>query len=201
MKPMFSAHAPLALTLMLFGFAAGAQAQTKAELVAKIVELEKPAVQAMAQGMAARPAQMLMQSAGQALQTSVAADKREATAKAIQEDVKKYMDEAGPIVNDKALKLAPTVIGPILEAKFNEAELKELVGILQSPVLRKYQESSGEVEKAMAEKLIADSSSIINPKVQTLQTTIGNRLGIKPAPAASKPAAAGAKPAAPAKKP
>ena len=85
----------------------------------------------------------LMDSADGALQSRVAADKREAVAKAIQADARKYVDETVPIVRDRAIKLAPTVAGPILEEKFTEDELKQVVAMLESPVLAKFQSVGG----------------------------------------------------------
>eukprot|EP01036_Dinobryon_divergens_P040251 gene40251-53192_t len=81
---------PVTLPLLVaLGFSLGAvqaQAQTKKELAAKIVLLQQPAIENLAISLAERPAQMMMNQAGMALQTRVAADKQEAVAKDIQAD-------------------------------------------------------------------------------------------------------------------
>lgn len=179
----------------------GVQAQvtsTKKELVAKVLLLQQPAIEQAAQALAERPALQMMQSAGVALQSQVAADKREAIAKEIQADVKKYVDEAVPLVRERAVKLAPTTVGAVLEEKFSEDELKQLIAIIESPVNRKFLQLGGEMQKALIDKLVAETQGVIEPKVQALEQSIGKRLGLTaPASAASKAAKPSAK--APAK--
>lgn len=177
--------------------ATGVQAQaapTKKELVAKVLLLQQPAIEQAAQALAERPAAQLMQQAGLALQSRVAEDKREATAKEIQADVKKYVDEVVPLVRDRAVKLAPTTIGTLLEEKFSEDELKQLIAIIESPVNRKFLQLGGEMQKALLDKLVAETQGAVEPKVKALELSIGKRLGL-PAPAA----AASKTPKAPAK--
>lgn len=117
---------------------ATAQAEStpaKKELVARILKAQQPGIEAMARGLVQEPLGPLMDAAGAALQQRVAADKREAVAKQIQADAKKFVDETSTLVRDRAIKLAPTTVGPMLEEKFSEDELKQVVGMLESPVL------------------------------------------------------------------
>ena len=60
------------------------------------------------------------------MQRQVAPDKREAMGKAIEAEVKKYVDEAYPLVRERAIRIAPSTIGAALEEKFSEDELKQL---------------------------------------------------------------------------
>ena len=86
------------------------------------------------------------------------------------------------------MKLAPSTIGALLEANFSEAELKQLVGILESlesPVNRKLQAMSPDLQKALGEKLIADTRGAIEPKVKALDESIARRLQPPAAPASS----------------
>ena len=126
--------------------------------------------------MAERPAQAVMEKAGLALSTSVPADKRDATAKDIESYVKKYLDEAVPLVTSRALKLAPASVGTLLDEKFSEADLKQLATFLESPVYSKYQQLSGDMQKVLLEKLLADTRSAIEPKVVALDQAVGRRL-------------------------
>jgi hypothetical protein len=181
--------ATLALALVT---AVGAQAQTaasspaKKELVQKVLQLQQGGVDSIARLIVEQPAGQLMQQAGMALQQGVPADKREATAREIQADIKKYVDEAYPIVRASAAKLAPTVLGPMLEERFSEDELKQLVAWLESPVSRKYQQTAPELQKALGEKLVAETRATIEPKLKALDQTVVKRLGLQPAaPAAS----------------
>ena len=184
------------LIVALLALTSGAQAEStaaKKELVAKMLLLQQPAVEQAARALAERPAAQMMQQAGIALQSRVAADKREAVGKEIQADVKKYLDEAVPIVRDRAVKLAPSTIGAVLEEKFSEDELKQLIAIIESPVNRKFIQMSGDMQKALVEKLVAETQGAIEPKVKTLEQAIAKRLGLTPAVA---PATGAARPPA-----
>ena len=186
-----------------------AQAQTptpaspaKKELIAKIMLLQQPGVENMARQMVEQPAMQAMQAAGQALQR-LPAERREAVGRDIEADIRKYVEEATPIVRDRAVKLAPTTVGALMEERFTEDELKQIVTLLESPVNKKFQSLFPEMQKALAEKLIADTRGDVEVKLRAMQTSIGQRLGIAPsgaASAASGPKAAPSKAAAPAKK-
>ncbi len=183
-------------TAVLLALATGAQAQNSAaknELITKILQMQRPALEGIATALAQQPAQQIMQGAGVALQTRIAPDKREALAKEIQADLKKYVDDAVPFLREKAVKLAPTTVGTLLEEKFTEDELRQLIAIMESPVNKKFSQMNGEFQKALGEKLVADTRSTIDPKVKALDATIAKRLGITPPPAAApaKPASSG----------
>ena len=179
----------------LLALATSAQAQvqtlapaTKKELVTKVLQLQQPAIEQAAQSLAEQPAAQMMQQAGMALQTRVPPEKREAVAKEIQAEVKKYLDQAVPLVRERAVKLAPTTIGALLEEKFTEAELKQLIGIIESPVNRKFLQMGNEMQKSLLDKLVAETQGTVEPKVRALELAIGKQLGL-PAPAAPAPAA------------
>jgi hypothetical protein len=140
----------------------------------------------------------------------VPAEQREAVARDIQVEFKKYGDEVLPPLRERAAKLVGPTVGTLLEERFSEDELKQLVAMLESPIFRKYHQVSPELDRALLEKLIADARPVIEPKLRALQDAVGKRLtqAVKPeadsAPAgrasgtAAKPAASGsaAKPAA-----
>ena len=168
-----------ALTLLALSVAAHAEVSAaKKELVAKVLQLQQPAIETVARALTERPAAMMMQQAGLALQTRVAPDKREAIAKEIQADLKKYVDDAVPLVRQRALKLAPTTIGAVLEEKFSEEELTQLIAIIESPVNRKFLQLGGEMQKALGDKLVAEMQATIDPKVKALEQSITKRLGL-----------------------
>jgi uncharacterized protein len=99
-----------------------------------------------------------------------------------------------PLVRERASKLAPGVIGPLLEERFTEDELKQLAGWLESPVVRKYQQMVPEIQKGLVEKLAADVRPSIEPKARAMQAAMAKHLGVQPAQSAA-PAASGAAPA------
>lgn len=173
------------LALLLVAGVVHAQSSTsKKELVARILVLQQAAIEQTAQGIVERPALQMQQQAALALQTRVAPEKREAAAKKVQEDLKKYVDEVGPVVRQQAVKLAPSTIGALLEEKFTEEELKQLIAIIESPVNRKYAQMGGEFQKALGEKLVAQTRAVVEPKVKALEQSVVRDLGLPPSPAA-----------------
>ena len=86
-----------------------------------------------------------------------------------------------------AVKLAPSTIGALLEEKFTEDELKQLISIIESPVNRKFSQMGGDFQKALGEKLIAQTQSIVEPKVKALEQAVVKHLGLPSAPPNSAP--------------
>jgi len=162
----------------------------KKELVQKILTLQQPGIEGMARNLVEQPAMRMIQAAGQALQQQVAPDKREATGKAIETDIKKFVDDATPIVRDRAVKLAPSTLGAALEEKFSEDELKQLVAMLESPVNKKYAQLGPEMQGNFQQKLVADARPLIEPRLQALDAKVRASLTASAAPAASAPAPA-----------
>ena len=157
------------VTLLVVASSVQAQTTAKKELVAKVLLLQQPAIEQAAQALAERPALQMLQQAGMALQQQVPADKREAVAKEIQAEAKKYADEAVPLVRERAIKLAPSTIGALLEEKFSEDELKQLIAIIESPVNRKFLQLGGEMQNALIDKLVAETQGVVEPKVRALE--------------------------------
>ena len=127
-----------------------------------------------------------------------AADKREAAGKSIDADIRKYVDESLPVLRERAVKLAPSTAGAILEEKMSEDELKQLVAWLESPAAKKYQQIGGEMQQTMGQKLVTEAGPLLTPKLQALEQKVRVTLGL-PAPGAAGASAPPAK-AAPAKK-
>ena len=166
----------------------------KKELIQKVIQLQGGGIEGVARGLVEQPAMALLQQAGMVLQTRIAPDKRDALAKEIQADVRKYVEETGPMVRDKAIKAAPGVMGPMLDEKFSEDELRQLVSWLESPVVRRYQQMTPDVQRGLTEKLVAETRAAVEPRLQALDRSVTQRL------AAAAPPAKGASGAAPAKK-
>ncbi len=198
----------LALTALCF--AMHAQAQTaasappapvsaaKKELVKKLLQLQQANFDGLSRSIVERPAVQLMQAAGQALQTQVPADKREAAGKQIETDIKKFVDESFAILRDRTAKLVPTTFGAGLEEKFTEDELKQFIAWTESPTNKKFQQLLPDIQTAFMQKLAAETSPLLDPKFQavqqkvrtTLTTAIGNASSGS-APASSPAKAAG----------
>jgi len=166
----------------------------KKELVQKILLLQQSEIENIARSIVERPAAQMMQEAGMAMQRQVPPEKREAMGKAIEAEVKKYVDEAYPLVRERAIRLAPSTLGAALEEKFSEDELKQLLAWLDSPVNKKFQQL-GPVRNTFVQKVVAESVPAVDPKVSALDARIRAILGVPPANQA--PAPSGAPPARP----
>lgn len=170
---------PLVALLLLTSTAIYAQiSPAKQALVDKLLVLQRPAIEQTGQVLAERPALQMMQRASMALQTRVAPEKREAVAKEMQADLKKYADDVVPPMRKQAVKLAPATVGVLLAEKFTEDELKQLIAIIESPVNRKFLQMSGELQKALADRLVADMQAKVDPKVKALAVAMDKHLGL-----------------------
>ena len=161
----------------------------KNELVVKILQLQRPAIEGLATMVVEQPALQMRQGAMVALQTRVAPEKRQDAAKEIQADLKKYAEDVVPMARERAIKLAPGTIGALLEEKFTEDELRELVKIMESPINKKFAQLNNELQKSLSDKLVAETRSTIEPKIKALEQSITKRLGLPAADATAKPAA------------
>lgn len=170
---------------------------TKKDLVARIVTAQQAAIEDIGRSVAMNTAQQVLQAAGEAVSQAPQA-RQEALAKTVQDDVKKFHDEIEPLLKASAGKVAPNAVGSLLEQKMSEEELRQVVAWLESPVSRKYQLLSSEMEAALAQQLVADSRGAVEPKLKALESTIRSRL--EAAGGSSAPAARPAAPKAPAKK-
>ena len=169
----------LPLCLALATLAAQAQpTPAKQELISRILKLQQPGIEAMARGLAEQPAAIILDGMSGALSTRVAPEKREAIAREVQAEVRKYTDEAVPLVRDRAIKLAPSTIGAVLNDKFTEDELRQLVALIESPVYGKFQSLGNDMQRALTQQLIAETRPQIEPKEKALEQAIARRLGL-----------------------
>jgi hypothetical protein len=156
----------------------------KKALVQRILTLQQSEIEALARNVVERPAAQMMQEAGLAIQQQIPPERREATGRAIEAEVKKYVDEAYPPVRDRAVKLAPSTIGAVLEAKMSEDELRTLLAWLDSPTNKKYQQIAVDMRTSFFQKLLADMPALLDPKLQALNGRIRVILGLPAIPSA-----------------
>ena len=177
----------IALTLLV---AVAAHAQSKKELVQKVLLLQQPGIEQLARQLTEQPAAQMLQQAGMAL-NGVPAEKREAAGKAIQDEARKYAEQSVPLIRDRAIKLAPTTIGAVLEEKFSEDELKQLVAWFESPVNKKYAQTVPTMNEALLKKLVEEGKPLVDPKLLAMDANIrkileGAGAGKSSAPPATK---------------
>ncbi len=189
--------------------AAAGAANGKKELIARILKVQQPGIEAIARDLARQPANELLSQVADYLDSQVPADKREPLAKGAQQDADRFFQDIHPLVRERALKLAPTTIGALLEEKLTEDELRQVAAMLESPAFSKYQALGGDMQRALLAKLVPELKPQVDTRLRALDEALAKRLGVAPAlaqptgngPATQPaPAAAGAAAKPPAKK-
>jgi len=181
-------HGTLLAVLVVLGGAGSAQAQaqtqpqTKRELVAKLVQLQQTGIENIGLQIAVQTSQRFLQAAGQVI-PRLAADKREAAAKDVQAEVKKFYDDVEPLLRKRAVDIAATMLVPLYEERFSEDELKQVIAWLESPVSKKLQQLDAELGGKLAQRVMADTGSAVEPRLKTLEANLSKRLGVSPVPA------------------
>jgi len=154
-----------------------AAAQSKKELIAKLLQLQQTGIDNVGRALAGQTSQRVLQAAGQEI-PRLAADKREAAAKDVQADVKKFYDEIEPLLRKRATELAPATLAPVYEERFSEDELKQVIAWLESPVSKKFQQLDGEIASTLAQKVVADTRGTIEARLKALEAALAKRLGV-----------------------
>lgn len=174
----------------------------KKELVQKVMALQLGDYDGLARNLIGQSVARMLPAIQQALQQQVPPEKRDSVGKAIDADIKKYVDESTPVVRQAAIKAAPSTIGTALEEKFSEDELKQLAAWLDSPVNKKFQQLGPDMQNGFMQKIVADVRPTLEPKTQSLEQKIRSDLGAPPivGDAAPNPAPSTSKAAAPGRK-
>ena len=176
--------------------AAAAPSPAKKELIQRVLKLQQGGIERLATAMTEEPAVLLADRASEIIAAKVPKDRQETVAKEVQSELQKYLKDTVPLVRRSAQQLAPATIGAVLESKFNEDELREIVAMLESPAYGKYQQLSGEMQQSLQARLVSDTRATVEPRVQALEKTLGERLTAATSAAAATPAKPVAKPAA-----
>jgi hypothetical protein len=167
----------------------------KKELIQRVLKLQQGGIERLATAMTEEPAVLLVERVSAVIAANIPKERQEAIATEMQAEVQKFLKDTVPQVRKSAQQLAPSTIGAVLENKFNEEELRQIVAVMESPAYAKYQQLSGEMQQALQTKLVSDTRATVEPRVQALEKTLSDRLKVATQTSASKPAA----PAKPAK--
>ncbi len=179
----------LAATLAVCALVApAAHAQSKKELVAKIVAMQKPQYEQFGSMLTNAPIQQLVQGASQVLRARVPEDKREAVGKAMDAELAQYRKDVEPAMRASVIKHAPEAIGSKLEASFSEAELKQIMGYLESPVIKRYVQLGPEMQNALAQRAATENRALVEAKAKQLDVRLADLLGLKQPAAQAAPA-------------
>ena len=192
---VLTAASLLAASTFCMAQAAAPASPAKKALVDKMLAIETAGLDQFARELIQRPMIPFLQQVQGALQ-QVPADKREATKNALEAQVKKFIEDSVPQVKASATKLMPSTIGTLIDERFTEDELRQIIAWIESPTSKKWGGAQPDLFKALAEKTMAESGPALEPRYKTLQQDIVKTLGLPPptqnkaAPAASKPAQA-----------
>jgi len=164
-------HIALASTVTALLWAAPAHADKKS-LIQKAVAAQQGSLDELARSLVEQPARQMGALTRQVVGQAVPADKQEATFKQVDAELKKYVDGALPLAKASANKAGKVVLTDMLDKQFSEPELTELVNILESKVLKKYQGMMPELTNALTEKVATDARPAITPKVQAAEAAV-----------------------------
>ena len=168
----------LAIALIAIAGAANAAGSAitpaKQELVQRVLQLWQ--LDSIGQSMLSEPVTEAVSQARSMLQGRATVEKRDAAMREIAADAKKFIEDTSPMVRTSAQKLSPTTVAPMLAEKFTEDELRQIIAILESPVKKKFETLVPDMQKALGEKLAADTRPAIDPKLEDLRQRIGMRL-------------------------
>ena len=192
-----------ALVATMVGAAGLSQAQStsspaKKELTQKLLRMQQSDFEGLAGALAEQSVAQFGQQAGAVLQNRVPAEQRDVVAKEIQAEFRKFGADVNPLLRERVVKLAPSVVGPVLEAKLSEDEIRQLISALESPGFRKFQQLSPEMQRTLREKLVADTKTLVEPRIKALEQAVTAKLNkaMQATPSASTPNAASAAKAA-----
>jgi len=153
-----------------------ASSPAKKELTQKLLKLRQSDFEGLGQQIAGQIVTPVGHQASAFLQANVPPERRDAVAKEIQVEFNKFGNEVGPLLGERAVKLAPAVVGPVLEEKLSEEELKQVIAVLESPGFRKYLQLAPELQRVLGQKLVADTQTLVEPKIKALEKTLNTKL-------------------------
>lgn len=171
--------------------AQGPSSPAKKEMIQKILQHQKSAFEGLGNTVAGQLSNQVLQVMGQAIMHAPA-DKREALANDVKAEIKKFHDDASAVLREQASRVAPGLVGAILEEKYSDEELKTLLAWLESPASRKFQQTAQEVQQSLTQKIVADTKPAIEPKLKALEQSLTKKLSdagvpTRPRTAASAP--------------
>lgn len=147
---------------------------SKRALLEKLLSLWHPEQVAIV--MAQRPAAEAVQSSRIALQGRVSGERLDTTVKSIAADAQRYVDEVTPVAQAAGAKAAQEVALPMLAESFTEAELKELIALMESPVRRKFEGLVPKVEAAVGTRVATEAGPQIQPKLDAMKQEVASKL-------------------------
>ena len=138
--------------------------------------LDKMGLESVGLQMLQTPVADMLRQSRVVVQSRVPADKQEATMKEITAEATKFVEQEAPALRTSTHAIVQSSVAPLLAQKFSEDELKQLAGILESPVLAKFETIVPEMKRAVGENVARAHGAQIQPKMTELQNRVGLKL-------------------------
>jgi len=138
--------------------------------------LDKMGLDAVGLQMLQTPVADMLRQSRVVVQSRVPAEKQEATMKDITAEATKFIEQEAPALRTGTRAVVQSSVAPLLAQKFSEEELRQLAGILESPVLAKFESVVPELKRAVGENVARANAAQIQPKMTDLQNRVGLKL-------------------------
>jgi uncharacterized protein len=138
--------------------------------------LDKMGLESVGLQMLQAPVADLLRQSRVVVQSRVPADKQDATMKDITAEATRFVEQESPALRTSTHAIVQASVAPLLAQKFSEDELKQLAGILESPVLAKFESVVPEMKKTVGENVAKANAAQIQPKMTDLQNRVGLKL-------------------------
>lgn len=148
--------------------------KTKQQLVQRLMELWH--VEAVGVTMLREPVENALRQARAALQARTTPEKRDEALKDIEKYCQELLEKLMPKVLERSKSLAQTTVAPLISERLTEDELRQVIAILESPALAKFEKMRPEMQKALGTKLGEEQGKEIRPQMEELQQRIGKRM-------------------------
>ena len=138
--------------------------------------LDKMGLESVGLQMLQTPVADMLRQSRVVVQSRVPADKQDALMKDITAEATKFVEQEAPALRTSTHAIVQSSVAPLLAQKFSEDELKQLAGILESPVLAKFETTVPEMKRAVGENIARAQGAQIQPKMTELQNRVGLKL-------------------------
>jgi uncharacterized protein len=146
----------------------------------------------------------LVQQIGPRIEQTVPQANREAARKELNDALNVHLDEILKLLRDLAPAVSLKSMGPQYEQRFTTEELRQLVQIYESPVLKKHQQIESEIVQKMVQDIVVDTEKPVAERSQAFLKRADDILAkngatatketTAPAPAKAAASAAGSAP-------
>ena len=90
----------------------------------------------------------------------VPAEKQDAVMKDVNAEANAFLEKEAPALRTSTQAVVQSSVAPLLAQKFSEDELKQLAGILESPVLAKFESVVPELKRAVGENVAKANAAL-----------------------------------------